>query len=182
MPEVTFRVDGIYFHNYSYPPASVYPSGSISYEKILEIDPLASEIRTRDKEILFVAAKFRDDLQSVAAEHNIPVVRRIDVWDLILEPFLDTEFNDDHKAKTVRTLEECGLSRSEVEILRTSLHRCMYKYNIESGLWDWSSLGLTDVLDMRLGILTGLSCRLSQDAYKEFYFQAMEIAFRGMPI
>ena len=181
MLEVKFLDDGIRFYGYPYPPASVYPFGKITYEQVLEVNPFSRQIRTKDREILFVAAKFRDALQTVAVERNIPIVRRIDVWDLILEPFLDTEFDDEDKERTLQILEENGVSRSEVESLRSSLQICMYKYNIESGLWDWCSLGLTDVLDMRLGKLSGFWCRLSRRKYREFYFQAIEIAFRGKP-
>jgi hypothetical protein len=177
--EVEFLEDGIYFYGYPYPPASVYPFGKILYEKILEVDPSNREIRTKDREILFIAAKYKESLHAVAEKQKIPIVRRIAIWDLILEPFLDTEFNDKHKEQTFKVLEENGVSRNEVENLRSLLKTCMYKYNIESGLWDWCSLGLTDVLDMRLGKLAGFWCRLSKRKYREFYFQAMEIAFRA---
>lgn len=179
MLEVDFLSDGVRFYNYPYPPASVYPNGKIAYDQIAELSPVTGEIRTNDREILFVAAKFRQSLQNVAAEHNIPIVSRYDVWSLILEPFLDTEFDDKDKERTLQILEECGISRDEVQRWRSSLQFCMYSYNFVSGLWEWGYLGLTDVLDMRLGKLAGFCCRLSRRKYQEFYFQAMELAFRG---
>ena len=179
MLEVEFLSDGVRFYNYPYPPASVYPNGTIAYEQIAEVEPIFGHIRTKDREILFVAARFRESLQTIAAEHNIPIVSRHDVWSLILEPFLDTEFDDEQKERTLQILEECGVSREEVQSWRSSLQFCMYNYNFVSGLWEWGYLGLTDVLDARLGKLSGFCCRLSRRKYREFYFQAMELAFRG---
>lgn len=179
MLEVEFKNDGIYFCDYPFPPASVFPNGKLSYEQILEIGALASEVRTKEREILFIPAKNREDLQRVAAERSIPVVKRIDVWSLILEPFLDTEFSPEQQERTLSVLEDNGVSRKECQKIRASLRLCMYSYNFLSGLWDWCSLDLSDVLDARMGKLSGWWFRLSPRKYRKFYAEAMEIAFRG---
>lgn len=181
---ISFRDDGIEFHDYPYPPASVYPSGVIGFDAIREVDPDAAppEIRTVRGEILFAPAALKDHLRHMAAQHSIPCVKRIDVWDLILEPFIDTEFSQEHQERTFTILEESGISREECLRIRASVAEAMYAYNIDSGLWDWCHLGLSDVLDALQGKLSGKRHRLSPENFDAFYWRAMKMARQGAVI
>ncbi|HEY7546795.1 MAG TPA: hypothetical protein VID27_18020 [Blastocatellia bacterium] len=178
--EIRFDDDGIEFLRYPYPPSSVYPSGKIAYASIIEIDADAAppEIRT-EREILFISATMKEELRRAASANAIPAVRRIDVWGLLLEPFLDTEFDREDKERTLRLLEESGILRDESVEIRRSVTRAMEAYNFDSMLWDWCHLGLADVLDAFRGVLSGPRHRLPPDEYEAFYWRAMEIARKG---
>ncbi|MEW6207449.1 MAG: hypothetical protein AB1631_03725 [Acidobacteriota bacterium] len=182
MPDIDIRFteDGIEFLSYPYPPSLVYPSGKIHYHAISEIDASAAppEIRTR-REILFIPATMKEELRRAAAASGIPTVRRIDVWDLLLEPFLDTQFDEEHKERSLLLLEECGISREESIEIRRFVRRAMEAYNFTSMLWDWCHLGLSDALDAFRGVLSGDSHRLAPDEYEAFYWRAMELALKG---
>lgn len=181
MEKVSFLKNGIAFSDYPYPPASVYPAGIVEYGLIREALPehAPPEIRTIHGEVLFVSATLKQKLVAAAKENNLPVVRRVDTWSLILEPFLDTTI--DH-SQSVSILEANGVSNAECQALRKSLRDVMYAYNILSGLWDWAHLGLADVLDALLEGGPFSACHqysLPPDEYRSFYQKAMELAERG---
>lgn len=179
--EIRFHDDEIEFCSYYYPPASVYPSAKIAGSDIREIDPDCAPPEVRiEGEILFVPATMREELRRFAHRHSIPIVKRIDVWDLLLEPFLDTEFNEDQQKRTLDTLEECRISRDESEVIRRFVADAMMAYNFTSALWEWVHLGLFDALEAFRGVLSGRLYRLAPREYREFYWRAMEIAGRGM--
>ncbi len=178
--EIKFSPDGIEFLSYPYPPSSVYPSGKIDYAAISEIDADAAppEIRT-SREIFFIPATMKEELRRVAAHHGISTVKRIDVWDLLLEPFLDTEFTEEQQERSLKRLEECGIRREESTEVRRFVARAMEAYNFDSMLWDWCHLGLSDALDAFRGVLSGRRHRLSPRQYEAFYWRAMELARKG---
>ena len=182
--EVRFGESGIEFSNYPYPPASVYPSGTLLYPSIREVilDAAPPEVRTQNGEVLFISAELKVPLRQAAKTHRLPIVSRVDVWNLILEPFIDTKFDDEHKARTLATLEANGVDRALCEEMRSSVAAAMIAYNIKSGLWDWTHLGLSDVLDALLGHLSGEKHRLSDDEFATFYRRAMDIAERAQRI
>jgi hypothetical protein len=176
---IRFHSDTIGFLDYPYAPATVYTSGKIAYADIREIDSDAAppEVRTATGETLFIPATMKEDLRRAACNHGISEVKRIDVWALILEPFLDTEFTEDQKERTLRVLEESGVSPDESIEIRRFVAEAMEAYNFRSGLWDWCDLGLMDALNALRGILSGIS--LAPDDYEAFYWRAMELAGRG---
>ncbi len=179
--DVSFEKNGIAFSNYPYPPASVYPSGLVEHDSIREIlvDQAPPEIRTNHGEVLFVSATLKRKLLKFAKKNRLAVVRRVDVWHFILEPFLDTT-QDDSKAMSI--LEANGVNSAECLELREVLRDVMHAYNITSGLWDWTHLGLSCVLTALLKSESFQVCHqyaLPPDEYEAFYHKAMEIAERG---
>lgn len=181
MNDVIFTERGIKFEGYPYAPSSVYPDGEILYTEIQEINSSAAppEAWTKDGDILFVSATQREELKAKAKENNIPDVSRIDVWDLILEPFLDTAFSEEEQERTIKLLEKQGVVREEIMRLREEVKDAMIAYNFDSMLWDWVHLGLTDILDARLGKLSGERFRLSETEFAEFYKKAIALARKG---
>jgi len=179
--EILFTDEGIEFSGYIFSPSSVYPCGIIKYSDIKEILPdfFPPEIRTHSGEILFVSAPYKEELKRVAEKNNIPLNSRADLWSLILEPFLDTEFSDESKEITLTILESNGVSRKLCEELRREAGEAMYAYNISSGLWEWIHLGLYDLLSAFRGYLSGEEFKMPENEFKEFYWRAMEIANRG---
>lgn len=181
MNKVKFTERGIKFNDYPYAPACVYPDGEILFAEIQEINSSATppEVWTKDGDILFIHAAQKEELKAKAIEQNIPDISRIDIWDLILEPFLDTEFGEKHKERTLRLLEEQDITREEVLRLRNDLEAVMIAYNFDSMLWDWCHLGLSDVLDARMGKLSGLRFKLSKKEFEEFYKEAIALSRKG---
>lgn len=173
-----FDATGVEFSAYPYPPASVYPSGTLPYAQIREVILIAAppEIRTLDGEVLFLHAGQKDQLRAAAERHGLRLASRVDVWALILEPFLDTEFDAAHQAHTLAALAANGVDGPMCEALRQRLAGAMVAYNFASGLWDWTHLGLVDVLDALRGELSGAIHRLSEADFAAFYWQAMQIA------
>lgn len=178
--EFTFTDEGIEFSGYTFSPSSVYPCGTVKYSDIKEILPdfFPPEIRTHSGEILFVSAPYKEELKKAAEKNKIPSKRRPDIWSFILEPFLDTEFSEEDKERTLRILESNGVSRKLCEELRMEAGEAMYAYNISSGLWEWIHLGLYDLLCAFCGYLSGEKFKMPETKFKEFYWRAMEIANR----
>ncbi|MFY9223781.1 MAG: hypothetical protein WAQ98_14000 [Blastocatellia bacterium] len=179
--KVSIRPDGFFFTDYPFKPASIYPSGLVSYSHIKEIVicNFPPEIRTKDEEILFITDIKDKKLETVALKNNIALVSKVDVWSYILEPFLDTESTEKQKEETLQLLEKNNISRQECKKLRDFVEQAMTAYNFTSGLWEWFHLGLFDVLLAFTGFLSGHRHKLSDKKFKEFYHQAMEIANRG---
>jgi hypothetical protein len=179
--EISFHEDGIDFANYPYPPASIFPRGRVLLDSILEVQLRAAppQLSTREGEILCVPALLKDELKKWAEHQAVACVYRIDVWDLLLEPFLDTEFGDDQRQRTYLSLEQCGISRDETDQIRHQVDRAMMAYNFGPCLWEWVHLGLFDVLDACLGRLSGPFNRLSASEYQDFYWKAMRLANKG---
>jgi hypothetical protein len=177
--EVTFGASEVAFAGYRYPGAAVFPSGRVAYAAIRDVDPNAAppEPRLRTGEILFVSATQRDELVQAAATHRLRIVRRFDVWSLLLEPFLDTEFAADDKERTLALLAENGVPREEALALRRRFARRMLAYNAIH--WDWAHLGLSDLLDASL---PRLPLPFLRARFERLYWEAMAIAERGRPI
>lgn len=181
MDNITFTECGIRFEDYPYAPASVYPDGEILYTEIQEINSQAAppEVWTKGGDILFISAMHKEELKAKANEHDIPDVSRIDVWGLILDPFLDTTFTEEEQERTLKRLEEQGASREEVLRLREELNDVMIAYNFDSMLWDWVHLGLSDALDARMGKLSGKRFKISDEEFEKFYREAIALARKG---
>jgi hypothetical protein len=173
MENARFTEAGITFQSYPFDHASVHPHASIRYEEIRDVDPSAipPEIRLRSGETLFVPALQREELTRVSERWSLPIEQRTDVWALLLEPYLDTEFVDAERERTVRRLESVGLAGGEVERIRERVGDRMLRYNAMH--WDWVHLGLFD-------LLTAHEHDAGSDAF-DLYAFAMEIADRGRP-
>jgi hypothetical protein len=178
--KATFENDGILIAKYPFPSASIYPHGRITCASIRDVDPTAGplEIRTRHGETLFVSAEQSDSFQDWIVKVQLPIVRRVDVWHLILEPFIDTEFTTEEQERTLLALGSLGIPRNEVTRIRCSVEHAMLAYN--SIFWDWVHLGLYDVLTAMNWL--SISHRLFRKRYDDFYWSAMELADRGQNI
>ena len=167
------------FERYPYGGASVHPSGLVRVDAIRDVDPDATppEIRLSTGETLFVPAQQKDGLRAFAERHAIRVIRRPDLWALLLEPFLDTEFGAEHRERTLVRLEEQGIARAEALRIRRSVAPSMLAYN--AAHWDWVHLGLADLLAARDGFIAHLRSPLGGQSQRDFYGYAMEIADRA---
>lgn len=182
--KAVFDSSGIHISDYPFPPASIYPYGRINCSAIRDVDPSAGplEIRTRNGETIFVSAEQAEAFNAWVTKLELPIVRRVDAWHLILESFLDTEFSSDQNERTLVALNQIGISRREVMRIRSSVGSAMLAYN--GLLWDWAHLGLYDVLTAtrnRIGWFP-FAHRVFGKRYNGFYWSAMELADRGRTV
>lgn len=169
---------------YPYTPATVFPHGQLPYESIREISitSIPVEIRTNRGEVLLVPAVDKDAMLAAARERSIPCVRRVDVWGLILEPFVDTEFTEEHDARTRTALAESGIEDATCTRLRSRLARIVGDYNFKF-IWNWWGLSLFHAFDaIQFCGSIGVSQAMSDDEYTRFYWEAMELSERGTVI
>ncbi|NJM90271.1 MAG: hypothetical protein HC847_27170 [Hydrococcus sp. RU_2_2] len=124
-----------------------------------------------NNELIFVSAKYRQELSDFAERNKIPLSDRVELWDWILEPFLDTEFTDEHKERLYGILEKYDLNRQSVDHLREIVKEQMMKYNFDTMLWEWGMFGALDVLQ-------AMKPKLNTEDFNSFYNQVMEIALR----
>ncbi len=184
METVSFLDDGVHFKNYAIIPASVFPHGSVSWTDLKEADPdcWPPELRLKSGEILFISAEKKEALAIACLRHKIPLAPREDIWGLLLEPFLDTEFTKDEQLQTNQRLIQCGFSKSEIEAIRTKLEKKMLFYN--SFAWEWIHLGLYDLFAAQGLIsrarLASISSHWRVAHKQKIYWWAMEIANRKL--
>ena len=176
-----FGPDHIVFTSYAFPWASVYPHGVLRAADIRDasVDAGPPEIRTRAGETLFVSPEDKAGLAQFCLRHSIPLVRRLDVWGNLFEPFLDTEFSAADQAATDARLREAGLPQPEIDGIRERLTPLMRSYNFDSGLWEWCDLGLFDLLNALNGKLVDRALLPALGDLGEVYRWAMEIADYG---
>lgn len=118
---------------------------------------------TKEKEIIFLKNRLRHNLELFARLNRIPRVERLDVWEHLNRPFLDTTFDENEKRGSLRKLHAVGFSAKELRQIRKRITPTMIKNMV---VWEYQYLGLFDYLNW-----TFLS--------KEKYRWAMEIALRA---
>ncbi|WP_133240874.1 hypothetical protein [Marixanthomonas spongiae] len=158
---------------YPFEPSIAYPDKTI---KANEIDSLSVDFGTCkiyvDNDIIFVSAEKKEQLKEFAKNNKIKLTKHSWNWDWILEPYLDTEFTQENEQRVLERLKENGINESEVDQIRTEVGKQMYKYNFDTMLWDWCSLGLTDVL-------SAMRAKYDKIEFKDFYKRALEIDKRN---
>ena len=177
---VKFLDNSIEFRNYEFFPSIAYSKSGkkeIKAEEIVEIDLEAAPPALRiGNELVFVSAELRSELEVFAKQNNIKVRYRFDIWDAILEPFLDTEYTPENATRNKESLEKYDLKSEQVEELRARVGEMMAAYNFGTGLWDWVHLGLWDLLT---AYKIAIGEVLTKDEYIELYWESMKIALHS---
>lgn len=170
--QVTFYADSLALNNYPFDNSFLSGNSTISSKNILNICIKSAPPTIRvDNELIFISAKNKQELAEFADRNKISLSDRVDLWDWILEPFLDTEFTDEHKERIYKLLEKYELSRQTVDHIRETVKGQMMKYNFDTMLWEWGMFGALDVLQ-------AMRPKLSSRDFNSFYKQVMEIALR----
>lgn len=135
------------------------------------IDWYPPAIMTTQRDLLFFSREHWDTAQTFARQTGITLSDRRDYWSMILDPFLDTQFDDAHYARTDKALRQAGISTAIVDEIRTRLETPMLRL---TGLtWEWQHYGLYDAL---------AACQplnpLKRAAWLDFYTSAIEIALK----
>jgi len=89
----------------------------------------------------------------------------LDIWELICEKFLDTEFDEEHKRLTTKRLAEAGIPGTELSAIRKKLRWRMLPWTFYS--MEWIYCGHYDMLCILWPFCT------------KTYWWSMEIALRG---
>ncbi|WP_299779219.1 hypothetical protein [uncultured Formosa sp.] len=165
--------DHINISEYPFEPSIAYPKKRISPHKIhaISLDFGTCSIEVGD-DIIFISATQKDQLKDFAKRHDITLVKHRWNWDWILEPYLDTEFTPEDEKKITEKLSENGINTAELEAIRKEVGSQMYKYNFDTMLWDWNSLGLVDVL-------SAMRAKYNTKDFRIFYKIALEIDKKG---
>lgn len=146
--EVRFAEGHICFLRYDFRGATIHPAGTVTPDRIRDADwkAVTPEIRTTEGEILFIPREQRPDLERFCRRHGIARKARRDVWEDLLEPFLDTWIAPEDERATVERLREAGFPPEEVAEIRRRLAPLMHAYNFDGMVWEWAVLGLYDLL------------------------------------
>jgi hypothetical protein len=170
--EVTFDTASLTFKNYPFDNSFVSVNSKISSKDIINICIKSAPPTIRiGNELIFISAEHRQELSAFADRNKISLSDRVELWDWILEPFLDTEFTDEHKESLYNLLEKYELSRQTVDNLRETVKEQMMKYNFDTMIWEWGMFGALDVLQ-------AMRPKLNAADFNSFYKQVMEIALR----
>jgi len=169
---VSFDSNSIRFDNYPFGPSIVTIDPLVKASDIINISTKSYRPTIRiGNELIFIHAAQREVLARFAEQNNIQLVDRPELWDWILEPFLDTEFTNEDKQRLYGLLLQFHLSRADVDGLRARVKGQMMKYNFDTMLWEWQMFSALDVLK-------AMRPKLSAAEFKEFYKEVMEIALR----
>lgn len=172
MPEVVFGEDEVAFRRYPYAPARVYPDGALRATSIRELVPnfRPPVLRTTEDDFLVIPEDALDEARAFCARNGIPVVRRLDVWALLLEPFMDAPIDREGRKRIMAWLARAGLSRARVWWLRWRISfRVEFLHCLH---WSWQHYGLADVLDATQPLR-------SRRGFSRFYRHAMRVAALG---
>jgi predicted metal-dependent HD superfamily phosphohydrolase len=179
MLEVVFHQKQIEFRDGTINLASVAEEPFLDASDIGEVrlDRWPPEIVTKHGEVLFIQRQNRKHLDLFARINGIARVERMDVWSLITEPYLDTQFSSVDSNRTLTLLRESGFLPTEINEIREKIASRMMSYN--SIAWEWMHLGHADVLTA-FGMYDR---RHSHDiAQKDLYDEFNAISNRGKQI
>jgi hypothetical protein len=168
--EFTIESGSINVNNYPFKPSIISQKQKIVANDIINIDIKATPptIRIGD-ELIFIPINMKKQLLEFASLNQIPIVERSDIWDWLLEPFLDTEYSDQTHQRLNALLATYGLTEDRVAAIRSEVKIQMLKYNFDTMLWDWVHLGAVDVL-------CAMRPKYDSEEYKDFYRRVMDIA------
>lgn len=162
------RNEILFPNGYFFKQSLVNQTNKIESKNISEINlnTYPPSLVYKDKEIIFLKQEFEEQLAKFAELNKIPIVNRLDIWEHINRPYLDTEFEEEEIAESIKLLTENGISKSELGRIRRKVIKTMFLNYL---VWEWTYLGLFDYLSW-----TYLT--------KNKYWWAMEIGLRNYKI
>lgn len=168
--EITINQDNIQFENYIFEPSTVYTNNTIKAKEITDIAIKSGPISIRiNDELIFVGYDQIEEIEKFIIDNEIKIVERNFLIEWILEPFLDTEYNEKRDIELNEIFSNYGLDTKFVNDLRSEVEIQMLKYNFDTMIWEWCSLGTKDVL-------RALRPKYSKKEFNEFYWKIMKIA------
>lgn len=169
-PEVKSDGSALHFSRYPFEPASVYPCGTVHPDEIAEVNlGWPSEVRLKSGDILFVPSDGKAALLAFINESGVGIGRRRSVWTSLLDPFLDTWEEQVTIDRQFDWFASLGLDRDTVKCWRREVCAPMVAYNFGTRLWEWTMLGLYDVLRAQ-------RAHLRRNDFAAFYSRAIRLA------
>ena len=163
------REHKISISEYPFQPSIAYPNKLISANEINFISTEFGICRIyTDNDIVFITSEQKSALLSFAKTNNIKIKKHSWNWDWILEPYLDTELTAEEEKRIEKNLNGVGIDKIEIQKIRDEVGKQMYKYNFDTMLWEWCSLGLYDVL-------AAMRVKYDKVQFESFYKKAIEI-------
>lgn len=154
---------------YPFKPSLAYPERMFSASEINAISTTFGICKVYiENDIIFISAEKKEELTEFAQRNNIELREHSWNWDWILEPYLDTELTEEGENRIRMALDKVGIDQMETDTIRKEVGKQMYKYNFDTMLWEWCSLGLYDVL-------SAMRVKYNETAFKTFYQRAIEI-------
>lgn len=167
--KVELRGSALYFSQYAFEPASIFPAGMVGPGQITEVNlGYPCQVRLTNGEILFVPQACKETLLTFINRYDVPVQRRSSVWSGLLDPFLDTWEEQDRIDRQFEWFASVGLNRQTVTQWRSEVALAMTAYNFGTRLWEWGNFDLYDAL-------TAQRARLGRTGFGEFYSRAMHL-------
>ena len=118
-------------------PEADYCGRFIPWSLVQDADPEATppELRLTDGRTVFIASAHRERLATALAEAGVAVRRRPDVWQDLLEPFPDTEYDDASRTRCEGRLHDWGFTDREIRDIRRRVRLRMLAETMVS--WEW---------------------------------------------
>ena len=159
--------DGFTFGRYQFPFGAMKGRYTLHFAEVDEIhlNTLPVTALVNGNELIFLIGLGKDSIREAAERNSIPITEPLDVWELIGEEFLDTEYDDEHKERTFLKLAQAGLPKEEVQGIRKRLRLRMLLWTYHS--MEWIYCGQYDMLNV-MGLLRARA-----------YWWSMEIALRS---
>lgn len=170
--KIIFSDKGIELRHYTFRSSSIRHENLITLEDINEVNlnTFPPSIVINHKEVIFIDTNLRKKFIEFVKQHDLKVENRFDIWEAINEAFLDTEFTESHKKRTLENLAKNGIPPEEVAQIRQEITEIMGGWG--SIAWEANYLGHYDLL---LNKKQAYLLRFPKD----FYWWTMEIALRN---
>ncbi|MFW0795431.1 hypothetical protein AAFP30_16590 [Gordonia sp. CPCC 205515] len=164
--------DGLYLRWPRHHPEARLVGSPIGWSRLRGGDPdaFSPELYLDDDTVVFVSALCHDKLRMTLQQHRIPMITRRPVWSLLLDPFLDTDY-EIVRERCESRLRECGFDDDEMRAIRARV--APYADRYVQLTWEWQDLGEADLIAGYLIDAPDLH------AYGKFRRWADHIAARG---
>jgi len=138
---------GFYFpKGYPFKQGLLKKQRELPFHKIKEIriNTFPPTAVTDGNEVIFLIGLKREAIEKIAFEQQLKLIEPLDIWSLICDEFLDTEFSEEEKEKSMELLERHGISRAELSQIKKRIRTRMLLRTSVS--WEWMYYGQYDVL------------------------------------
>ena len=168
VPILIEKTEILFPKGYYFSVSDLHTKKRLHANEIVEVylNTMPPSVLTTSKEIIFLKNSLRPNIELFARYNRIPIVDRIDIWEHLNRPFLDSTFDENEKKLRLKKLAEAGIKQPELKRIQKRIAPTMLRNIL---VWEYRYLGLFDYLNW--SYLT-----------KEKYQWAMSVALRGYGI
>ena len=172
MGEAAITPEGIHLRDYPFAPSVVHPERLLTPADIASVTfgtPLLLQV---GDDFVFVSREREAALRVFAKAHRIPERPVNYNWSFLLDPYLDTDSDDDDRARGELRLTASGIPPAEVAAIRDEVGGPMAYYNFGLMVWEWTFFTLYDVVCV-------MHACVRPAAFADFYARATAVERRG---